>query len=98
LFAQSGLSECANCVSLYMSGLPSRAATNQVAQLKHNGIGNAVEDTIAGSLAAYKPGVEENLKVFRYVRLISLQRLDDLADGHCFTLKCLQDAEAARLS
>jgi hypothetical protein len=81
-----------------MRGLSSRAPTYQLAELENDGVGDAVKNTVAGSLAAYKPGVEENLKVFRYVRLISLQRLDDLADGHCFTLKCLQDAEAARLS
>jgi len=71
LFADFLPSGCANSVLLHVSGLPSRAATDQVAQLKYDGISNAVEDTVTKTLAAHKPSVEEDLKVFRYVRLIS---------------------------
>src|SRR5271157_823793 len=89
-----------NCpgVLLGVSGLPRCAAAHQLAELKHNRIGNAVEDAVSGPLAAHKPSVEQNLKVFRYVRLISFQALDDLVDGHGSALKCLQNAQAARLA
>ncbi len=83
-------------VSLHVSGLPRCAAAHQLTQLKYDRISNVVEDTVARTLAAHEPRVEEDLEMFRYVRLISFQGLDDLVDGHCFTLKCLQDAQAAR--
>ena len=94
-FAGSVSSERANSVSLHMRSLPSRAPTYQLAELENDGVGDTVKNTVAGSLAAYEPGVEQNLKVFRYVWLISLQGLNDLADRHRFTLKRLQDAQAA---
>jgi hypothetical protein len=93
--ADSVSSGMAKSVSLHMSGLPSRTPTYQLAELKNDGVGDTVKNTVARTLAAHKPGVEENLKVFRYVRLISLQGLDDLADRHRFTLERLQDAQAA---
>ena len=80
-----------------MSGLPRRATAHQIAEPKHNWISNAVENTVAGTLATHESGVEEDLKVFRYVGLISVQLADNLVNGHCTALKCLQDAEAARL-
>jgi hypothetical protein len=52
-----------------MRSLPSRDPTYQLAELENDGVGDSVENTVAGSLAANKPGVEENLKVFRYVWL-----------------------------
>ncbi len=78
-----------------MRSLPSRAPTYQLAELENDGVGDTVKNTIARTLAAHKSCVEENLKVFRYVWLISLQGLNDLADRHRFTLKRLQDAQAA---
>jgi len=89
---------CTNRVSLHVSGLPCRAAANQFAELEHDRIGNAVEDTVAGTLPADQSRIEEDLKVFRYVRLICFQPLDDLVDGHRSTLKGLQDTEAERLA
>jgi hypothetical protein len=79
-----------------MSGLPRRATAHQLAELEHDRIGNAVENAVAGTLATHEPGIEEYLKVFRYVGLIPVQLADNLVNGHCTTLKCLQDAEAAR--
>ncbi|MGA7560509.1 MAG: hypothetical protein WBV60_16245 [Terriglobales bacterium] len=35
--------------------------------------------------------------MFRYVGLLPIQLTDNLVNGHCTALKCLQDAEAARL-
>ena len=81
-----------------MRSLPSRAPTYQLAELENDGVGDTVKNTIARTLAAHKPCVEENLKVFRYVWLISLQGLNDLADRHRFTLKRLQDAQTAGLA
>jgi hypothetical protein len=94
-FADSVSSLRAKSVSLHMRGLSSRTPTYQLAELENDGVGDTVKNTVAGSLAAYEPGVEQNLKVFRYVWLISFQDLDDLADGHRFTLERLQDAQAA---
>ena len=88
---------CTISVSLHMSGLPRRATAHQLAEPKHNRISNAVENTVAGTLAAHESGIEEDLKVFRYVGLIPFQLADNLVNGHCTALKCLQDAEAARL-
>lgn len=97
-FAGSVSSVRANSVSLHMRCLPSRTLTYQLAELENDGVGDPVNNAVAGSLAPYKPGVEENLKVFRYVGLISLQGLDDLADRHRFTLERLQDAQTAGLA
>ena len=80
-----------------MSGLPRRATAHQLTQLEYHRISNAVQDTVTGTLATHEPGIEEDLKVFRYVGLIPVQLDDNLVNGHCTALKCLQDAEAARL-
>ena len=88
---------CTSSVSLHMSGLPRRATAHQLAEPKHDRISNAVENTVAGTLATHESGIEEDLKVFRYVGLIPVQLADNLVNGHCTALKCLQDAEAARL-
>ena len=80
-----------------MSGLFGRAAAYQLAEPEHDWISNAVENTVAGTLAAHKSGIVENLKVFRYVGLIAVQLTDNLVDRSRSVLKCLQDAEAARL-
>jgi len=79
-----------------MSGLPRRATAYQLAEPKHDRISNAVENTVAGTLAAHEACVEEDLKVFRYVGLIAVQVTDNLVDGSRSALKCLQDANAAR--
>jgi hypothetical protein len=80
-----------------MSSLPRCATAHQFAQLEYHRISNAVKDTVAGTLAIHESGIEEDLKVFRYVGLIPVQLADDLVHGPCTALKCLQDAEAARL-
>ena len=89
--------ECSRSVSLHMSGLPRRATAHQFTQLEYHRISNAVQNTVTGTLATHESGIEEDLKVFRYVGLIPVQFADNLANGHCTALKCLQDAEAARL-
>ena len=89
---------CNSSVSLHVSGLPRRAAAYQLAEPKHDRIGNAVENTVAGTLAADEACVEEDLKVFRYVGLIAVQVTDNLVDGSRSALECLQDANAARFS
>ena len=81
-----------------MSGLPRRATAHELAEPKHDWISNAVENTVAGTLATHESGIVEDLKVFRYVGLIPVQLADNLVNGHCTALKCLQDAEAARFS
>ena len=81
-----------------MSGLLRRAAAYQLAEPKNDRIGNAVENTVAGTLAADEACVEEDLKVFRDVGLIALQITDNLVDRFRSALKCLQDANAARFS
>jgi len=96
LCANSVPTGCNSSVSLHMSGLPCRATAYQLAEPKHHRISNAVENTVAGTLAADEACVEEDLKVFRYVGLIPFQLADNLVNGHCTVLKCLQDAEAAR--
>lgn len=80
-----------------MSGLPRRATAHQLAEPKHEPISNVVEDAVAGTLATHESGIEKDLKVFRYIGLIPVQLADNLINGHCTALKCLQDAEAARL-
>jgi len=81
-----------------MSGLPRRATAHQLAEPKHDRISNVVENTVAGTLATHESGIEKDLKVFRYIGLIPVQLADNLVNGHCTALKCLQDTEAARLS
>lgn len=78
-----------------MSGLPRRATAHQLAEPKHDRISNFVENTVAGTLAPHESGIEEDLKVFRYIGLIPVQLADNLINGHCPALKCLQDADAA---
>jgi|ERR1051326_7609666 len=89
---------CNSGVSLHMSRLPRRATAYQFAQLEYHRIGNAVKDTVAGTFAADKACVEEDLKVFRDVGLITHQVTDNLADRFRSALKCLQDANTARFS
>lgn len=89
---------CNSSVSLHMSGLPSRATAHQFAQLEYHRISNAVKDTVAGTFAADKACVEEDLKVFRDVGLITHQVTDNLVDRFRSALKCLQDANTARFS
>ena len=64
--------------------------------MEYHRISNAIQDTVTGTLATHEPGIEEDLKVFRYVGLIPVQLADNLVNGHFTVLKCLQDAEAAR--
>jgi len=98
LSADSVPSARSNGVFVHLSGLPRRAAAYQLAELKHDRISNAVEDTVAGTFAADEGCVEEDLKVFRYVGLIAVQVTDNLGDRSRSALKCLQDANTARFS
>jgi len=83
---------------LHVSGAPGRAAADQLAQLEHDGISNPVKDAVARTLTAHQAGIEEDLQMLRYVRLISVQAAGDLVDGHSPALQCLQDAQAAGFS
>lgn len=96
LCANSVPTGCNSSVSLHMSGLPRRATAYQLAEPKHDRISNVVENTVAGTFATDKTRVGEDLKVFRDVGLIPVQLADNLINGHCTALKCLQDAEPAR--
>ena len=70
----------------------------QRTKLEYKRIRDAIEDAVAGSLTAHKPGVKQNLQVLRNIRLTCIQAVRDLVDGDWAALQRLQDAEAARLS
>ena len=88
----------ASSVLLHVSGLTRRAAAHQFAEFEYDRIRNAIKNTVAGTLAADEPCIEEDLKVFRYVGLIPFQVTDNLVDRSRSALKCLQDAKTARFS
>ena len=89
---------CNKRVFLQVSSLPRSTTAHQLAELENHGIRDAVEDMVAGTLAADKAGVEEDLQVFRDVRLIPVQLIYDLVNRPCSALQCLQDTQAAGFS
>lgn len=80
-----------------MRGLARGAPAHQLAKLKYDRISDAVKYVVAGTLSTDKASVKQDLKMFRYVGLIPLQRMDNLVDRHGPLLEHLQNTQAARL-
>ena len=70
------------------------AATYEFAELKDGGIADGVDNGSSFAASADEAGFMENLQMLRYVGLIAVERVDEIADGFFSGFEGLKEAQA----